>query len=61
MARITKQTSKCVRCGKPAKGYAGYVLKAAEKVLAGWCSERCRTDVGFSGHWQRWMGKSNGK
>lgn len=36
------QTTKCVRCGKSAKMWTGYVLKRfGKKVLAGWCSNNC--------------------
>ena len=36
------QTKKCVRCGKPAEMWSGYVEKlSGETVDAGWCSRRC--------------------
>lgn len=41
MAKMT-QTTKCIRCNKPAKMWTGYVLKRNDdKVLAGWCSSHC--------------------
>jgi hypothetical protein len=53
-----QETSKCVRCFKPAKSHAGYVkTKDGKKVLAGWCSDKCRKDLGFVGHWCREMGR----
>jgi hypothetical protein len=36
------QTKKCIRCGKEAKIWTGYVQKRNnEQVLAGWCSKAC--------------------
>lgn len=32
-----------------------------KSVLAGWCSDQCHYDTGFSGTYQPWMGKHSGK
>ena len=50
-----KQTTCCVRCGKPAKFHRGYVLLGGRKALAGWCSRCCLNSKGFYGHVQEWM------
>ena len=61
MATINKQTTRCVRCYKPAKFWSGYVLQQTatrkEIILAGWCSKRCSKDPAFCGHWRQEMGK----
>lgn len=52
-------TKNCVRCGKPAKFWSGYVMqdiKKRKKVCAGWCSNRCAKQIGFSGQYLEWMG-----
>ena len=39
---MSTQTKKCVRCGKPAEMWCGYVEKRSGiRVEAGWCSKRC--------------------
>ena len=50
-----KYTRNCVRCGKPAKGHSGHVLRGKEKIIAGWCSNRCRKNPGFVGRYQTSM------
>lgn len=50
------QTTKCVRCGKPANRWTGHVVKAnGEHVLAGWCSKDCREII--AGEFQGYCGK----
>lgn len=51
------QTKKCVRCGKTAKRWGGHVLRGREKIIAGWCSQRCYKNPGFVGHWKKNMGQ----
>ena len=37
------QTKKCVRCGKAAKLWRSHVVnRKGKRILAGWCSDRCR-------------------
>ena len=54
---IAKQTTRCVKCYKPAKFWGGHVLQGEEEILAGWCSDKCAEDPGFVGHWRQEMGK----
>ncbi len=52
------QTTKCVKCERPAKLWAGYVEKAdGEHVLAGWCSKRCKEIT--AGRFQGYRGRFN--
>ncbi len=42
MPRITHETTHCVRCGKRAVKWCGWVETVAKgHALAGWCSDRC--------------------
>jgi hypothetical protein len=52
-------TAMCVRClKKPARVWSGNVLRDNQRVIAGWCGERCLNARGFSGHWLPEMGAS---
>lgn len=55
MAKAAKEIIQCVRCGKPATFWNGYVFWGKRRVTAGWCSDRCNADPGFCGHYQPWM------
>ena len=51
-----KQTIQCVRCMKrPAKMWAGHVLRGKQKIIAGWCKRCDYMKPGFRGHWQHLM------
>lgn len=57
-------TTKCVRCGKPAKMWSGILFVGRPPgasrrpiVSAGWCTKRClNASEGLVGYHQRWMG-----
>ena len=55
--RISRQTTKCVRCGKPAQWWSGWVQRGRAHILAGWCSKRCLTTwTHCFGRWTPAMG-----
>ena len=62
MSRILHDTTKCVRCFKPAKTFCGWVQGPKnEVILAGWCSVRCRKAwETCHGLWNKKMGKVRG-
>ena len=51
-----KETKNCVLCFKKANIWTGFILKNGEKILAGWCSEKCLKDNAFKGHYKKEMG-----
>lgn len=55
-----KATKNCVKCLKRrASSWTGYVVDGADEILAGWC-RYCVRFRGFSGHFKRKMGRSQG-
>jgi len=49
------QTKSCVRCGKPARYWGGFVAKRNGKaVLAGWCARKCES---YHGKYEKRMGE----
>lgn len=55
----TSQTTKCIRCGKPAVLWTGHVrTKAGEQITAGWCKGACkRIWAGYFGPYKASMGR----
>lgn len=57
------QTTKCIKCGKPAKMWTGHVQKRnGEHILAGWCSKRCEEIIagkfqGYCGSFRQELGE----
>jgi len=52
-----RETTRCIRCGKPATTHAGFVERAnGERILAGWC-RWCDKLKGYSGSWLPKMGQ----
>lgn len=52
---MTQKTRYCVRCGKVAGVWSCHVLRGAQKIIAGWCSQSCMVAEGFRGQYKKWM------